>query len=230
MILPGANHVPVLVGCEETGTVRDAFIARGFDAWSCDIKPDRHGNNRHITGDIRNELASGRWQIIIVAHPPCTRLCNSGVRWLSSPPPGRTLAEMWAELDEGAQLFSDCWNADAEHVACENPVMHRYARERIVNFEPPAQIVQPHWFGDPEFKATGWYLRRLPKLHPTHRLKVPERGSAEHRRWSRVHRMPPGPERAANRSRFFPGMSAACADQWGRHILGLAPEFQLEAA
>ncbi len=247
---PGAADCPVLIGCEESGTVRDAFLARGFDAWSCDRAPDRNGSNRHIRGDLRDQLGKGRWRLIIVAHPPCTRLCNSGVRWLSEPPtklnPAHyTLDEigayelmdrdarlefMWASLDEGARLFSDVWNADAEHVAAENPVMHRHAKERIENYEPAAQTVQPWWFGDPQFKGTGWYLRKLPNLVPTNKLKPPAKGTDEHKAWSLVHRAPPGPNRARDRSTFFPGMSEACADQWGRHVLGLPPAFELEMA
>ncbi len=227
MILPGAEDTSVLIGCEISGTVRDAFLARGFDAWSNDIQPDERGSNRHIRGDIRDQLGDPRWKLIIVAHPPCTRLCNSGVRWLSSPPPGRTREEMWAELDAGAELFSTIWNADVAHLAVENPVMHRYAKERIVNFRKADQTVQPHWFGEPQFKATGWYLRELPTLEATDRLTPPAPGTAEHKLWSRVHRMPGGRRQAKERSRFFPGMAAAAADQWGRHILGLAPSRRL---
>lgn len=223
MILPGAGETSVLIGCEISGTVRDAFLARGFDAWSNDVQPDERGSNRHIRGDIRDQLGDPRWKLIIIAHPPCTRLCNSGVRWLTKAPPGRTRAEMWAELDEGAALFSDLWNAPAPHVAIENPVMHGHAKARIVNFRRASQTVQPWWFGDPQFKATGWYLRDLPTLEATRRLTPPAKGTPEHKAWSRVHRMPPGPDRARERSRFFPGMAAAAADQWGRHILGLSP-------
>src|SRR6478736_1208806 len=100
----------VLIACEFSGTVRNAFLARGFDAWSCDLLPSEDGSNRHIRGDVRDILSDG-WDLLIVAHPPCTRLCNSGVRWLSTPPHGRTLADMWGELDAGAALFSDFWNA-----------------------------------------------------------------------------------------------------------------------
>ncbi|MGN6121697.1 MAG: hypothetical protein ACTHOJ_01945 [Sphingomonas oligoaromativorans] len=181
------------------------------------LRPDERRSNRHITGDARDILGNG-WHLIIIAHPPCTRLCNSGVRWLHVPPPGRTREEMWAELDEGAALFSDFWNADAPFIAAENPIMHRYARERIVNYEPPAQIIQPHQFGDPLFKATGLHLRRLPPLKPTKQLKIPARGTAEHKAWSRVHRMSPGKNRGAERSRFFPGAAAAMAKQWGDYI------------
>lgn len=211
----------VLIACEFSGTVRRAFAALGHDAWSCDLLPAEDRSNHHIVGDVRTLLGEG-WDMLIVAHPPCTRLCNSGVRWLSVPPAGRGVADMRAELEAGAALFSDCWNAPVERVAVENPVMHRHARALIRNFAPPAQTVQPWWFGDPQFKATGLYLRALPPLVPTARLVPPARGTAEHRAWSRVHRMPPGPNRARERSRFFPGVAAAMAMQWGGDARGAA--------
>lgn len=207
----------VLVACEYSGVVRRAFAARGHDAWSCDLLPAEDGSNRHIVGDARNILDRG-WDLLMVAHPPCTRLCNSGVRWLSQPPRGRTLEEMWAALDEGAALFSEFWNAPIERVCVENPVMHRHAKARIVDYQPPAQIVQPWWFGEPQFKATGLYLRGLAPLKPTRRLAPPAPRTDEHRRWSKVHRAPPGPDRWRDRSRFFPGIAAAMADQWGGHV------------
>jgi hypothetical protein len=87
----------VLIACEFSGTVRNAFLALGHDAWSCDLLPAEDGSNRHITGDAREILNDG-WDLLMVAHPPCTRLCNSGVRWLSTPPPGKTADQMQAEL------------------------------------------------------------------------------------------------------------------------------------
>lgn len=206
----------VLIACEFSGTVRRAFVARGHDAWSCDLLPAEDRSNRHITGDVRDILSDG-WDLLIVAHPPCTRLCNSGVRWLSTPPPGRTSAELWRELDEGAALFSTLWNAPVERVAVENPVMHRHAKERIVGYVPPAQSVQPWQFGDWERKRTCLWLRGLPALVPTY----PTMGEAQRALGhdalpaERVHRMPPGEHRARERSRFFPGIAAAMADQWG---------------
>jgi hypothetical protein len=199
----------VLVACEFSGTVRDAFLARGFDAWSCDLLPDERGSNRHIRGDVRDHLGEG-WDLLIVAHPPCTRLCNSGVRWLSAPPPGRTRADMWRELDEGAALFSTLWNAPVPHIAVENPVMHKHAKARIMNYREPAQSVQPWQFGHGETKRTCLWLRNLPTLRPTLIVEGRE---------ARVHRMPPGPDRWRERSRFFPGIAAAMADQWGAHAL-----------
>lgn len=203
------NSPRVLIACEFSGTVRNAFDARGFDAWSCDLLPDEHGSNRHITGDVRDVLDDG-WDLLIVAHPPCTRLCNSGVRWLNAAPPGRTLTEMWADLDDGAALFSTLWNAPIPRVAVENPVMHRHAKERIVNYADPAQSVQPWQFGHGETKRTCLWLRNLPALIPTDVVD----GRAH-----RVHHMPPGPDRWRERSRFFPGIAKAMADQWGPLLL-----------
>lgn len=208
----------VLIGCETSGVFRRAFAERGHDVWSCDLLPAEDGSNRHIRCDIREILDDG-WDLLAVMHPPCTRLCNSGVRWLHAPPPGRTLEEMWQELNEGAALFSACWMAPIDRVAIENPVMHRHARERLPATLPRPQIVQPWWFGDPFFKATGWYLRGLPKLSATAQLDPPAPGTDEHKTWSAVHRAPPGPDRWKFRSRSFGGMAAAAAEQWGNNAM-----------
>ena len=81
----------ILIACEFSGIVRNAFLDKGHDAWSCDILPSDDGSNRHITDDIRKVMKMEDWDMMMVAHPPCTRLCNSGVRWLKSPPPGKTI-------------------------------------------------------------------------------------------------------------------------------------------
>lgn len=195
----------VLVACEFSGTVRRAFANRGHDAWSCDLLPAEDGSNKHLIGDVRGYLSDG-WDLLMVAHPPCTRLCNSGVRWLSVPPPGRTREDMWAELDEGAALFSACWNAPIERIAVENPVMHKHAKARIENYREPAQSIQPWQFGHGETKRTCLWLKNLPPLVPTDIVAGRE---------ARVHRMPPGPNRWKERSRFFAGIADAMADQWG---------------
>lgn len=204
----------ILVACEFSGAVRNAFDALGHDAWSCDLLPSADGSNRHIQGDVRDILDDG-WDLLMVAHPPCTRLCNSGVRWLSKPPNGKTLCQMWHELDEGAELFSLMWNADIPRIAVENPVMHKHAKARIRNFEPAAQTVQPWWFGHEAFKATGLYLKNLPSLVPTNKLTPPKKGTEDHKRWSAIHRAPPGPDRWKFRSKTFQGIADAMADQWG---------------
>jgi hypothetical protein len=208
-VIEADTPLRVLVACEFSGTVRDAFLARGHDAWSCDLLPDERGSNRHITGDAR-DLLHLRWDLLIVAHPPCTRLCNSGVRWLASPPPGRSREQLWAELEEGAALFGAFWNAPIDRIAIENPVMHRHAKARIPNYAEPAQSVQPWQFGHGETKRTCLWLKNLPPLVATDVVAGREQ---------RVHRMPPGPDRWRERSRFFPGIAAAMADQWGGYAL-----------
>lgn len=200
----------VLVACEFSGIVRRAFAARGHDAWSCDLLPAEDRSNKHIVGDARDILTDG-WDLLMVAHPPCTRLCNSGVRWLHVPPPGRSRDQVWHDLRDAAALFSAFWNAPIDRVCIENPVMHRHAKGLIANYQPPAQSVQPWQFGHGETKRTCLWLRNLPALTPT---KVVDG------RVARVHRMPPSPDRWRERSRFFPGIAEAMADQWG----GLADE------
>lgn len=203
------HSLRVLIACEFSGIVRRAFASRGHDAWSCDLLPAEDRSNKHIVGDVRDILHDG-WDLLIVAHPPCTRLCNSGVRWLHNPPSGRTLDDMWRELDEGCGLFSDLWNAPIERIAVENPVMHKHAKARIRNYQEPAQSVQPWQFGHGETKRTCLWLKNLPPLVPTNIVDGRE---------PRVHFMSPGPDRWKERSRFFPGVAEAMADQWGGHAL-----------
>lgn len=202
----------ILIGCEFSGVVRRAFTARGFDAWSCDLLAAEDRSNRHIVGDIRDHLSDG-WDLLLVAHPPCTRLCNSGVRWLTVPPKGRELGAVWRELDEGAALFSALWTAPIPRIAIENPVMHRHAKTRIADYRPFAQSVQPWQFGHGETKRTCLWLRNLPPLRPTDIVAGRE---------ARVHRMPPGINRWKERSRTFTGIADAMADQWGRVLQQVA--------
>tara|TARA_Y100000817_G_scaffold121023_1_gene94795 strand:- start:719 stop:1393 length:675 start_codon:yes stop_codon:yes gene_type:complete len=215
----------ILIGCETSGVVRDAFLANGHDAWSCDLLPSDKASNRHIQDDIRNVLAFEKWDMLVVGHPPCTRLCNSGVRWLHTPPPGRTKDEMWAELDAGAELFSDMWNADVPRIAIENPVMHKHGKARIRNYQNFSQSVQPWQFGhdmagpDNVTKRTCLWLRGLPKLVATGSLD----GSTAR---DEIHRASPGPNRWKVRSKFFPGIAKAMADQWGGVVTGKG--FQLD--
>nr|WP_321525149.1 hypothetical protein [uncultured Cohaesibacter sp.] len=213
----------VLVACEFSGVVRNAFLDRGHDAWSCDLLPTENRPNRHITGDVRDVLHEG-WDCLIVAHPPCTRLCRSGRRWLSGKgkmtppkklPKGRTWGDMKQEFEAGIDLFLACWNAPIPHIALENPEMHDLARDRMPDDLPRPQIVQPHQFGHPEYKATGLYLKNLSLLAPTIQLVEPEKGSDEWKTWQRVWRMGPSDKRGHERSRFFSGIADAMADQWG---------------
>lgn len=204
----------VLIACEFSGVVRNAFLNRGHDAWSCDLLPSEDGSNRHIQDDIRNVMYMDDWDLMMVAHPPCTRLCNSGVRWLKKPPPGKTVRDMVKELREGANLFSELWNSEIPKIAVENPIMHKYAKKRIKNYCDYSQKIQPWQFGhDPNgadnvSKATCLWLKNLPKLELTGTLD----GSSAR---NDIHHCPPGPDRWKIRSTFFPGIAKAMAEQWG---------------
>lgn len=200
----------VLVACEYSGRVRQAFRDLGHDAWSCDLLPSEDNSPYHIQGDVVPLLDQG-WDLLI-GHPPCTRLTNSGVRWLHVPPEGKTKEEMWLELDAAAKFYCLLRDAPIKRKGIENPVMHKYARERVGNGR--RQVVQPYWFGDPFFKATGFELINLPDLKPTNMLTPPLAGTDEYKAWSAVHRMSPGPDRWKERSRTYPGVAKAIAEQW----------------
>ncbi len=201
----------VLIACEFSGVVRDAFAALGHEAWSCDLLPtERPGN--HYKGDVRDAIAGACWDLMI-AHPPCTRLANSGVRWLTTPPAGKTAEQLWAEFAAAVDFYQIFRAANVPLKAIENPVMHCYARERLGKVK--RQTVQPWWFGEPQFKATGFELHGLPELVASDRLVPPKKGTPEHKAWSVVHRESPGPNRWKNRSRTLPGVARALAEQWG---------------
>lgn len=213
------DRLRVLIACEYSGVVRRAFAARGHDVWSCDLLPAEDGSNRHIRGDVRDHLDDG-WDLMAVMHPPCTVLCNSGVKHLylggrreNGPDPAR-----WKALEEAAAFYRTLRNAtQIPRRALENPVMHGHAIAATGRGE--THFVQPWWFGEPAFKATGFETINLPPLRPTNRLTPPTPGTAEHAAWSWVHRASPGPDRWKLRSRTFPGIAEAMADQWGGYAL-----------
>ena len=188
----------VLVACEFSGVVRQAFRERGHNAWSCDLLPAEDESPDHIQGDVRKILYFNRWDLMI-AHPPCTRLCNSGVRWLHE-------RNLWDELDEACDLFSDLWNAPIPRICIENPVMHKHAKTRIRNYRPFAQSIQPWQFGHGECKRTCLWLRNLPCLEPTDIVDGREQ---------RIHKMPPSADRERLRSITYSGIAKAMAEQWG---------------
>lgn len=203
----------VLVACEYSGRVRDAFLARGHDAISADLL-DTDVPGPHYKGNVL-DIINDNFDLVI-AHPPCTRLTNAGSRWLIEPPPGRTLDEMWKELHEGCEFYQAIRNCNAKRIAIENPIMHKHAKAILGN--PTRQVVQPWHFGEPAFKATGFELINLPNLVPTNkRTDVPLSGTARHRQWSWVHMAPPGPNRWKIRSTTFKAIAEAMADQWGTY-------------
>ena len=193
----------VLVACEYSGRVREAFANLGHDAWSCDLEPSEQPGN-HYQGDIRHMLDK-EWDLLI-AHPPCTYLTNTGVRWLHSDP------SRWALLDDAAAFFRMLWDYKVPKKAIENPIMHKYARERIgVNKH---QVIQPWMFGHMEQKATCLWLDGLEPLKPTNIVKA-EMMKLTHAERNRLHYCSPGPDRWKERSRTFQGIADAMAAQWG---------------
>ncbi len=201
----------ILVACEESQAVTIELRKLGHEAFSADVVDCSGGHPEwHIKGDVLEVIDDG-WDMMI-AHPPCTRLTNSGVRWLKVPPKNRTLDEMWQELREGAEFYKKLRDANIPKKCLENPVFHGYAKELI----GPGyrQVVQPWWFGDKAFKATGFELIGLPDLIATNKLVPPKKGTDEHKEWSFIHRMPPGKNRAKNRSKTFPGIASALAKQF----------------
>ncbi len=193
----------VLIACEFSGVVRNAFRARGHDAWSCDLLPAEDGSPFHIQDDFRNAIKSA-WDFIGF-HPDCRVMANSGVRWLDTKPGRRD------ELKTASELFRLCLN-DPRPGYVENSVMHCHAKELIGREQ--TQTVQPWYFGEPFFKATCLWLRGIPELVPTNKLTPPAKGTPEHKAWSAVHRASPGPNRWKERSRTFPGLARAMAEQW----------------
>jgi len=187
----------VLIACEESGIVRDAFEGKGHDAYSCDLL-DRSG--KHICWDAREHLDEG-WDLM-VAHPPCTRLCNSGVCWLEK-------RNLWKEMEEAAQFFVELLNAPIPRKAVENPIPHKYALEIIGRKYD--QIIQLYEFGHPERKATCLWLEGLPPLMATALMELPRDKSKA----QRLHYLPPSPERAMLRSKTYTGIAKAMAEQWG---------------
>lgn len=192
----------VLIACEFSGVVREAFRRRGHDAWSCDLLPAEDSQEFHILGDVRRVLAGyaakwpdfSRWTWdLMIAHPPCTHLAVSGSRWFK---------DKAREQAEALDFVQALMAAPIPCIAIENPISVISSKIR-----KPDQIIQPWQFGHGEVKATCLWLKGLPKLNPTQIVEG---------RVARVHREPPGPNRWKNRSRTYAGIAEAMADQWGQ--------------
>lgn len=190
----------VLVACEYSGTVRDAFIRKGHSAWSCDILPtDVPGP--HYQCDVR-EIIDNDWDLMI-AHPPCTYLSVSGMHWTT-----RGLRD--PKLTEDALEFVRfLMNAPIPRIAIENPVSVISSRIR-----KPDQIIQPWMFGHPETKATCLWLKGLEPLKETNNVKQ-EMMTLKKSQRSRIHYASPSPDRWKLRSTTFQGIANAMAEQWG---------------
>jgi site-specific DNA-cytosine methylase len=184
--------VNILVACEYSGIVRQAFAALGHNAWSCDLLPTEIPG-QHYQGNVR-DLLKEQWDLMI-AHPPCTHLAVSGARYFY---------RKQAEQAEALEFVRLLMNAPIEHIAVENPISIISSRIR-----KPDQIIQPWQYGHGETKATCLWLKNLPKLQPSNIVEGREQ---------RIHKMPPSPERWKERSRTFQGIASAMAEQWSRHL------------
>lgn len=184
----------ILVACEESQVVTEAFIKRGIDAMSCDLNYPGAKGLPHYRGDVRDLL--NEYFDMVIFHPVCTRLANSGVRWLRE-------RNLWGDFENAVEFFNLRHKFNSELVATENPIPHKYATEKIGKYD---QIIQPWQFGHGETKATCLWLKGLPRLVPTNIVEGREQ---------RIWKMTPGPERAKQRSRTFPGIAEAMATQWG---------------
>lgn len=214
----------VLVACEFSGVVRRAFRALGHDAWSCDLLPAEDQPDGgypddvfHIQGDALDAAYDDYWDLMI-AHPPCRYLCNSGAKhlYIDCKKENGIYTTRWEKMEKAAEFYNSVKAAPVKFKAIENSIMHGHAIK--LTGTKKRHFTQPWWFGHPEFKATGWELIGLPPLCPTNKLIPPKPGTEEHKKWSRVHRMPPGPDRWKERSRTFEGIAAAMAEQWGNHV------------
>lgn len=205
------RSVRVLVACERSGIVRDAFRAAGHDAWSCDLAPCEAAPEYHIRADALAVAATMDWDILI-AHPPCTFLCSSGLHWnrRGRMVDGRPRTEL---TDEALEFFMAFTRTGIARYAIENPIGCVSTRWRR-----PDQIVQPWQFGHDASKATCLWLHNLPALTHTDVLPGGRAARRANQTASGQNRLPPGPARAMERSRTYSGIARAMADQWGAAI------------
>lgn len=214
----------VLVACEFSGTVRDAFSRRGHDAWSCDILPTEslltQQEGKHIMGDAIDAIYSRDWDLLI-AHPPCTFITNSGVRWLypssEDPKEVKRAEARWQSLEYARNFFMAIHEAPVERIAIENPIPHCHA-----DLPDYTQCIQPWMFGVYESKATCLWLKNLEPLQPLYETKEQCRESlgipAGEKPKGRIHLMSPGPNRGKERSVFYPCFAEAMAEQWSQPL------------
>lgn len=193
----------VLVACEYSGVVRDAFIRGGHDAMSCDLLPTE-SPGPHYQGDVR-DVVDYPWDLM-VAHPPCTHLSVSGARYFAG-------KRMDGRQQSGASFFMALAKSDIPMICIENPVCIMASLWR-----KPDQVIQPWQFGHPESKATCLWLKNLPTLRPTSLVALPESGRWENQTASGQNRLPPSDDRWKLRAKTYQGIADAMADQWGGRV------------
>jgi hypothetical protein len=202
---PLQKSMRVLIACEFSGVVREAFRKRGHEAVSCDLLPAEDNSPHHIQGDVLPVLLEG-WDLMI-AHPPCTYLCSSGLHW-NKRRPGRA-----AKTEEALQFVRELLNAPIDRIAIENPIGCISSRIR-----KPDQTIQPHQYGHDASKSTCLWLKQLPPLQPTKYIQP--RIVKGKKRWanqtdSGQNKLGPSDDRWAERSRTYEGIAEAMAEQWG---------------
>ena len=191
----------LLVACEYSGVVREAFAKRGWDAWSCDLLPTDQPSDKHIQGDCLESIANEKWDMII-AHPPCTHLSLSGAKyWAEKRADGRQQAAI--------KFVEDIWDADCPRICIENPVG---ALTKHSKLGKASVYIQPYEFGHAEQKRTGLWLKGLPKLKGTKFIDV---SGLPVKEVQRLHWLAPSKDRWKIRSTTFQGIADAMADQWG---------------
>lgn len=193
----------VLVACEYSAQVRNAFAGLGWDAWSCDLLPSEDPSGKHYQGDVR-DILHDPWDLL-VAFPPCTYLCSSGMHWTTR---GLRDPKLTEDALEFVRTLLDC---GIPRIALENPVGAISTRIR-----KPDQIIQPWQFGHPESKTTCLWLKNLPKLVPTEILSKPTNGRWANQTQSGQNRLGPSEDRWKLRSKTYPGIAQAMAQQWSR--------------
>lgn len=200
----------ILIACEYSGVVRDEFLKLGHDVISCDLLPtDNPGP--HYKGNVF-DIINDNWDLI-VAHPPCTYLCNSGVSWLYNKDKTINKAR-WEEMELGALFFKNILHNKCKKICIENPIMHRYAK--VIIQQNYSQIIHPYQFGHMEQKATCLWLKGLPLLKETNNVKKEMMELPVNQR-QRIHYLPKTKDRWKERSKTFQGIAKAMAKQWGNY-------------
>lgn len=193
----------VLVACEFSGVVRRAFRARGHEAWSCDLEPSWDNSPYHIEADIREVLNDQPWDLMI-AHPPCTYLCSSGLHWNKRRP------DREQKTEQALDFVKFLMYSAVDKICIENPIGCISTR-----IGRPSQIIQPWQFGHPESKATCLWLKGLPLLVPTNILEKPSRGYWDNQTPSGQNKLGPSEDRGNKRAVTYEGIGLAMAEQWG---------------